>query len=174
MSYVGRRVGNRRVFAVEFEFEPQRGISLDDAWGCVWLWAGGRCIGRTWELEIVQFGLKSLREAADDKAQRISRLLSSMAAAEALDLVMWARYGDDDPKLESLVGSRENLEQFEILPRRTGPFFDGWQAILIEEGNAERFVFRRSGQELFEITWANGLFRSTVHDACEAFARLKE
>ncbi len=172
-TYIGKRVGDRRIFAVEFEFELRQGISLEDIWGCVWLWAGGHCIGQTWEMEIVQFGLKALRETADDKAPRISHLLSSMPASEALDLVMWARYGDDNANFERLAGSRESLEQFEVLPRRTGPFFDGWQAILIEEGATEKFVFRKSGRETFELTWANGLFKRTVQDAFEAFAKLE-
>jgi hypothetical protein len=42
---------------------------------------------------------------------------------------------------------RSDLARYEVLPRLTGPFFDGWDAVLIEAGEEERFIFRQEGAE---------------------------
>jgi hypothetical protein len=135
----------------------------------VWLWVGGRCVGETHEVEIVEFGLNALQEAVDDPDPRTGSILASMSAEEALNLVMWARYGDDDPALEAVAGSRQALEPYEILPRRTGVFFDHWQAVLLEQGETETMIFRRTGQPVSVVKWSKGTFASTVCEARRAF-----
>jgi hypothetical protein len=54
----------------------------------------------------------------------------------------------------------------------TGPFFDGWEAVLIEAGREERFIFRQAGAEAKEVVWPAGTFRSVVQRAIDEFKRL--
>jgi hypothetical protein len=91
----------------------------------------------------------------------------------ALDLVMWAVYGNSNEEFERMITNRESLQVFEILPSTTGPAFDSWEAIIIESDEAECFVWRREGDQAtrsrpFPIgtfwraaeeakTWADGL-----------------
>jgi len=168
MSYIAHRVGDRRVFAVEFEFDSRHRLSAD-FWGCLWLWAGGKCVGQSQEIEMVEFGLSALQEAADDPGRGPNSILSSLPAEDALNLVMWARYGEDDPTLEKAAGSRQTMEPYEILPRRTGSFFDHWQAILLERDGLETIIFRQIGQQVNVVGWPAGTFRDTVNETRKMF-----
>ena len=47
-----------------------------------------------------------------------------------------------------------------VLPRRTGPFFNHWQAVLVEHDNA--FIFREEQREVCEGAWPLGTFRDGV------------
>jgi RHS repeat-associated protein len=168
MRYHNRRIGDRRVFAVEFEFDPKQ-TTTKDIWGCLWLWAGGRCIGNCQEIEMVDFGLSALVEASASDHSSLAKL-SSSPAKDAIDLIMWAVYGDDDAEKEkTLGGDRRSFERFEILPGVTGPFFDNWQAILIDCGSDERFIFRRSQEAPYEFRWPSGTFSKVVGEARDAF-----
>src|ERR1700694_3127061 len=129
---------------------PSQKGPLNEWWGNLWLWVESRCIGDIQEKETVSVGLGSLVTAAHRTGLRASRLLSSMPAKEALELVMWAVYGEDDSKLEELVGSRTTLYPFEVLPA-SDPFFDDWQAILVEEEDTERFIYRKMNQGVSEV-----------------------
>ena len=135
------------------------------------LWVGGTRIGESDHREIVSVGLGTLVNAANKTGERNSALLSSMSALKSLELVMWAVYGDDDPKFAPIAGSRESLYPFEVLPQG-GPFFDDWQAILLEEGDGEKFIFRKTGQEISEVTWEFGRFRNTVLEAWDSLAAI--
>jgi len=121
------------------------------------------------EIEMVEFGLSALQEAADDPNRGPNSILSSMPAEDALNLVMWARYGEDDPTLEKAAGSRQALEPHEILPRRTGSFFDHWQAILLERDGLETIIFRQIGQQVNVVGWPAGTFRNTVNETRKMF-----
>jgi hypothetical protein len=66
-----------------------------------------------------------------------------------------ARYGGDhDPPVTACATSDETLFPLEILPRRTGPFFDGWEAILLDVGSEERFIYRDAEADVMEAVWA--------------------
>jgi len=167
------RVGDRWTFAIEFEGIGDPPKIWNEWWGTLWLWVNGAIVGRPSEFEMVMTGFDSLLESA----QRIPTGLSgplqpSVGAAEALDLVMWSRYGDDDQAPEGFVGDSAELERYEVLPRLTGPFFDGWEAVLIEAGPEERFIFRHEGVETREVRWSVGTFRSVVQQAVSEFKRL--
>jgi len=56
----------------------------------------------------------------------------------------------------------ENLTAFDILPTSAGPFFDDWEAILLEEGENERFIYRRIGLPVCEARWKLGTFKDIV------------
>lgn len=166
------RFGSRWQFAIECEISPDAQKPYNEWLGSVWLWVGGKLVGDPAVVEICAVALDTLLEAAEETGKRSSTLLSSLPAGRALDLVLWARYGDDDEEQESLVPDRDALVQFEILPRRGGPFFDQWQAIIIEEENCERFIFREIGRRVNEIQWPRGEFRRVVSECKEWFRRL--
>lgn len=171
MSLLTKRVGDRRVFAVEFEVDPHQQHAPSDWWGSLWLWVNGKCVGRSDHIEMVLVGIGTLVNAAIKTGSRISPLLSSKPAAGALDLVMWTIYGDDESHPELNTASRETLQQFEVLPQGDS-FFDGWEAILIEEGNTERFIVRKQGETASEVSWELGRFKDTVLEARAEFQRL--
>src|SRR5262245_51511436 len=169
---LSKRMGNRWMLALEFEIHDGSASTWNETWGSLWLWVEGRLIGRPFESEMVFTGLESLREAAQETGQRGRDLLPTDNLKEALDVVMWARYGGDDSLVRGLTIHEESLLPFEILPRRTGPFFDGWQGILVEEGAAERFILRQEGGEVTDAVWPLGTFRDVIQDGCREFERL--
>ena len=171
---LGQRVGDRWTFALEFEItiEP-RTRAWNEWWGSLWLWADGHLVGRPSEVEMIQTGLGSLHGTASENWGVASFTLSALSPSEALDAVMWARYGE-----EKLRPVRINFQEMdtllclEVLPRSTGPFFDGWEAIILEEGTRERFIYRQEGMEVAEATWPKGTFRSVVGEAQNDFERV--
>ena len=167
MNYITRRIGDRRQLAVEFEVDLDQPPARD-VWGCLWLWAGGRCVGNSHELEIVGYGLSGLQQAGLGIREQPS-FLSSMPPSEALDLVMWAIYGEDDAQREEMVKDRRSLESFEVLPGSMGPYGDDWEAILIGDGSSERFVFRHAPGPTHEVRWGQGTFNRVIAEAREVF-----
>lgn len=168
----GSRVGDRWSLAIEFEGIGEPPKTWNQWWGSLWLWVNGRVVGRPSELEIVMTGLDSLAESATGSGSRRNRLLSSLPANKAIDLVMWSRYGDD-VRPDCLAGEDPLLlAQHEILPRLTGPFFDGWEAILLTESCSERFLVRRTGSQASEAVWPEGTFKGLVLQSRDCFERL--
>jgi hypothetical protein len=167
-----RRIGNRWKFALEFEIHGSPPSVWNEWWGSLWLWAEGHVVGKPSESEMISIGLESLQEAAGEAGTRVSDLLSAQSPKEALEMVLWARYGDSDPAMAKTVGNEKSLFPFEILPRRTGPFFDGWEAILLEEGAKERFIYRQQGADVVEVVWPLGTFRDVISEAGSEFEKL--
>ena len=163
MGLIVRSIGSRLTFAVEFSVEPRLTNSAVEWWGCMCLWVAGDCVGNPAELELVSIGMASLVRSAR-QVSRTSSLLSNLPTDRALDAVKWAVYGEDNPELERLVGSAD-LGKFEVLGTSAGPSFDNWEAILIEEGEDERFLYRRSGEPAKEASWKSGTFREIVLQA---------
>jgi hypothetical protein len=168
---ITKRVGSPQVFAIEFELDPNQTGPIDGWWGRLWLWVDSRCIGNNEVKEMVSIGLGSLTNGARYTGSRGSHLLSSMLPNQALDAVMWAVYGDNDPQFERLVDKRTTLQHFEILPL-TDPFFDHWEAILVEEGDTERFIYRQEGHEAYEAKWRLGTFKDVVLSAQAEFSKI--
>ena len=167
------RIGDRWTFAIELEGIGDPPKSVNEWWGSLWLWVDGQVVGWPSEIEMLMTGFDSLAESAQQTPAGISSPLQpSVSAAEALDLVMWATYGDDDGAPGGFVGDPSDLAGYEVLPRLTGPFFDGWEAVLIEAGQDERFIFRQEGAEAREVLWGAGTFRRTVQQAIDEFKRL--
>lgn len=160
-----KRVGNCSTFAIEFELSD----TIPDKWnewlGSLWLWAGGQLVGNPAEIEMVAIAFASLLETARETGTRPSTLVPVQSSEEILETVMWARYGEADRKMSSLVGSEKRLYPFEVLPRRTGPFFDGWEAVLVERSDSEQFIFRKEDKEASEVNWPLGTFRGVVTQA---------
>jgi hypothetical protein len=169
----GKRIGNRWTFALEFEILGDPPATWNEWWGSLWLWVEGRLVGRPHETEMVLTGLDSLVEVARENRTPASSILSACSSKEALEAVMWARYGGDGPPPVRLpMTNEESLFSVEVLPRRAGPFFDGWEAILVEEGATQRFVYRQEGAEVAEAVWPQGTFSRVVGDARTEFERL--
>jgi hypothetical protein len=167
------RIGDRWAFAIEFEGIGDPPKLWNEWWGSLWLWVDGQVIGCPSEIEMVMTGFDSLVESAQQAPTGLSGPLQpSVNALEALDLVMWARYGSDDRAPGGFVGDPSDLARYEVLPRLTGPFFDGWEAVLVGTGQEERFIFRQEGAEAREVLWPEGTFRSTVQQAIDEFKRL--
>jgi hypothetical protein len=173
MNYLNRRVGDRRIFAVEFELEPNQQGPPNEWYGSLWLWVEGRCIGESHEVEMVSIGLEHLAGSAQATGSRTDPVFSSLSAGEALDFVMWAVYGENNSKLKQhLAGSRERLFKFDILATSAGPFFDDWEATIIEIGDEERFIYRKDGEPIHEARWPLGTFKGVVLQAQAEFTKL--
>jgi hypothetical protein len=124
---------------------------------------------------MLSIGLETLEEAAAESGRRENKMLSSLPAERALSLVLWARYGDDNDENQQLVLEQGDLETFEILPRRGGPFFDGWEGIIIEEKGGERFIWKRSeDKDVCEIELSTGEFGRVIKEARRWFDDLHE
>jgi len=170
-----KRVGNRWMFALEFEINGDIPRTWSELRGSLWLWAGGRLIGNLYEIETVKIGLDSLVEAAGENRAAASRILAACTRSEALKSVMWARYGEDrDPPVRLGAVDQSTLFSLEILPRRTGPFFDGWEAILFDDGAEEHFIFREGEAETMESVWPMGTFGAVIAEARTEFERLAQ
>ena len=167
------RIGDRWTFAVEFEGIGDPPKAWNEWWGTLWLWVDGQVVGRPSEIEMVMTGFDSLMESAQQNtAEAASSLLLSLGSEKAVDLVMKASYGSDDGTACSFVGDPSVFKDYEVLPRLTGAFFDGWEAILIHVGEEERFIFRQEGTVLREAFWPAGTFKSIVERALKEFKRL--
>jgi len=164
MKLLNLRIGCRQRFAIEFEVEPDRTRPANEWRGSIWLWVDGRCVGETYETEMVSIGLDALVRAAKGTRSKASSVFASLPAAQALDEVMQAIYGEDDEQDKRLV-SQEDFAVLDILPSSAGPSFDHWEAILVEDGAEERFIYRRIGSPVFEARWKSNTFRNTVLEA---------
>jgi hypothetical protein len=169
------RVGDRWMFALEFEIRGEpRARAWNEWWGSLLLWADGHLVGKPYEVEMIQTGLDSLRETANGNRAPASLILSAFSPKEALDAVMWAHYDGkkEHRPLKLSLESEVALLPLEILPSLTGPFFDGWEAIILEDRATERFVFRQEGAEAAEAIWPLGTFRRVVGEAQSDFERI--
>jgi hypothetical protein len=158
-----RSVGDGRVLAVEFVLSPELPRIWNEWWGRLSLSVAGRKIENSGEIEMVWTGLASLRESARDVAASSVSKISRCRPQEALSLVMQARYGED-----SSIDDGE-LAHFEVLPSRTGPFFDGWEAVLIPNDEAERFIYRHGNESVSDALWPKGTFLGVMEEACREF-----
>jgi hypothetical protein len=172
----GKRVGNRLTFAAEFEAYklPVDVTRLwNEWWGCLWLWADGRLVGNPTEFELVMTGLDSLEGAAAEERTAASRILSACTPREALRAVMWAKYGEDcDPAVSVGAVDKEMLQSLEVLPERTGSFFDGWEAILLDDAAEEHFIYRKNETAVAEAVWPTGTFRRVIVETRAEFEKL--
>jgi hypothetical protein len=166
------RVGDRWSFAIEFEGSSDQPRVWNERWGSLWLWVDGQVVGRPSDIERVMPGLESLRCSAKKAERGSNRLLASIPASAALNLVIWAHYGDEGSPPAPFAGDRSLLLPNEVLPGSTVSFFDGWEAILIEDGTEERFIYRQHGTQASEARWPRGTFKTVALQARDEFKRL--
>jgi|HubBroStandDraft_2_1064218.scaffolds.fasta_scaffold09090_5 hypothetical protein len=174
MNRVGfaKEIGNRSSFAVEFQLSDNIPKEWHNWWGNLWLWAGGQLVGNPAETEMVAIGFASLMDTARETEARPRAQIPAQSPKEILDVVMWARYGEDDTRMASLVGDEKRLYPYEVLPGRAGPFFDNWEAVLVEDEGVERFIFREATKQVSEVSWPIGTFRDVVTRAESEFRSL--
>jgi hypothetical protein len=166
------RFGDRWTLAIEFEGIGERPRKWNEWWGSLWLWVNGRVVGSPSEIEVVMTGFDSLMESASQNINKLELWQSSAPAEQALEFAMWANYGTEDEAPADFCGNPEFLKTLEVLPGLTGPFFDGYKAVLLRAGQNERFIYQPDGEAIVEASWPAGTFRSVVLGAFEVFKKL--
>jgi hypothetical protein len=142
------RFGDPDKIIIECTVEPNSAVKRELWLGAVWLTADGQVIGNVEDRFREQIGiaLGALLGAAQGTGKRQHRLLRGLSPEGALDLVMWAVYGDDEVHPELIDADRKALATSEILSSRSGPAFDDWEAIIVESGDRETIIWRREGE----------------------------
>ena len=150
---------------------PKRELWL----GLVWLTADGQVIGNIEDQFRDQIGiaLGALSGSAKDTGKRRHQLLQGLSPEAALDLVMWAVYGDDEVHPELTDADRKVLARSEILSSKGGPAFDDWEAIIVESGDGETIIWRREREQPQTRTFPLGTFWAATEEA-EAWLRSEE
>jgi len=178
--------GDRWSFGVECEVQD-----CDvDPWGTLqpfgsfWLWVEGRAIGNTDVSEQLVSGFSTLRASVRYSGRRADSRFPGITNIDKLNLVRWVGWGDDDEFRPELWGGRsldqartEDVKPYWVVPRGDGPFFDDWEAILLEREMTETLVWRhqRGGfSSSQEVELPLGLFSEVGTRACDWFDRLQQ
>lgn len=168
-------IGNRSTFALEFQLGEEIPRLWNEWWGFLWLWVEGRRVGNPDAMEMIATGLDSLREPLVVDRVSASAALAGLGAAQALSLVMQARYGDvDGDQAQDQKIDEDLLSLVEVLPLRSGPFFDGWEAILLDEGPFERIIYRFEEGQIEQALWPRGTFGVVIGSATRRFKSITE
>src|SRR4051812_9781522 len=90
--------GNRWQFAVECEVQDceRDPWGSREPYGSFWLWLGGRVVGNTDEAEQLVHAFTPLSELARRSGDRPDARFAGMTNLQKLDLVIWARFGEDE------------------------------------------------------------------------------
>jgi hypothetical protein len=91
------------------------------------------------------------------------------------------RFGDDEDFNGERWGTRdldhvrkEDMTQYEVVPRGESPWCDGWEAILVENDTTETFIWRQEDRaEIQEVSLPRGLFTEVAIVACNWFEQLR-
>ena len=162
------RFGDPDKIAVDCTVRPDV-VANRELWrGLVWLTVGGQVVGNLEDQFQEQIGIAiaALAGAARHTGKRRQPLLNGLSAQAALDLVMWAVYGNDKSHPELTDADVKLLAMSEILPSATGPAFDNWEAIIIETGDTETIVWRREGEHAPQsCTFPLGTFWAAAEQA---------
>jgi len=142
--------GTPDTICVECEFAPRPDTTPNMWRGIVWLRAAGKVIGNIGDdaEEEVGIAIGALVNAARFTGSRNVQAVQHRSAAEILDLVMWATYGEDAEHPELTDRDRKELAVCELLPNGSGPAFDGWQAALVESGDSETLIWRTDNNQV--------------------------
>jgi hypothetical protein len=175
--------GNRWQFGIECEVQD---CELDpwgtrEPFGSFWFWVGGEVVGNTDAEE--QLALAFLPLAQRFGRARPDRRFQGMTNLDKLNLVIWVRFGEDEDFDAERWGThdseqlrKEDLTQYEVVPRGDSPWCDGWEAILVEHDTTETFVWRNSrynGAEVHEVSLPRNLFAEVASVACGWFDQLR-
>jgi hypothetical protein len=106
-----------------------------------------------------------------------------MSNVDKLDFVRWIRWGEDHEFCAERWGGRcleeartENVESYWVIPPGHSPFFDDWEAILLEGETTETLIWRRDRTglaECAEVAVHSGTFAEVCLKACDWFDRLR-
>jgi hypothetical protein len=178
--------GDRWRFGVECEVQD-----CDvDPWGTLqpfgsfWLWVEGRAIGNTDVSEQLVLGFSTLRDSVRNSTRRPDSRFPGMTNLDKLNLVRWVGWGDDDefrPELWGGIGPdqarTEDVKPYWVVPPGDSPFFDDWEAILLERKVSETLVWRHqrgSFSSSHEIELPLGFFSEVCTGACDWFDRFQQ
>lgn len=144
-----------------------------------YIWVGGRVVGNTDEAEQLVHAFSPLSEIARRSGDRPDSRFTGMTNLQKLDLVIWARFGEDEEFDAEHWGTQdrervrqEGLMRYEVVWRGHSPYTDGWEAILVERDTTETFIWRRwRGQEaeVQEVSLPRGLCGKVATLACQWF-----
>lgn len=155
-----------------------------EPFGSFWLWVEGRAIGNTDVSEQLVAGFSRLRASARYSGQRADDRFPGMTNLDKLDAVRWVGWGDDDEFRPELWGGlsldqarTEDVRPYWVFPPGESPFFDEWEAILLEREMIETLVWRHQRGGLsssHEVELPLGLFSYVCTRACDWFDRLRQ
>jgi hypothetical protein len=176
--------GDRWGFAVECEVQDCE----RDPWGTLepygsfWLWVGGGVVGNPNHSEQLALAFSQLGWQARCSGKRPDARFHGMSSGDKLDLVIWARFGEDNefdarrwPGEHPGRLRKEDLTPYEIVPPGNSPWSDGWEAILVERDTTEVFVWRggRNETEVHEVFLPLGSVGTVLIEACNWFERFR-
>jgi hypothetical protein len=178
--------GDRWRFGVECEVQD-----CDvDPWGTLqpfgsfWLWVEGRAIGNTDVSEQLVLAFSTLRASVRGAGRRSDDRFPDMTNLDKLNRVRWVRWGDDDEFRPELWGGKspdearaEDVQPYWVVPPGDSPFFDDWEAILLERETSETLVWRhqRGGSSSSqEVELPLGFFSEVCTRACDWFDRFQQ
>ena len=167
--------GDPDKIVVQCAVEPNTTVGRELWLGRVWLTADGQVIGNVEDRFQEQIGiaLGALLGAAQDTGKRQHHLLKGLSAEAALDLVMWAVFGDDAVHPELTGADRRLLARSEIISSKGGPAFDDWEGIIVESGDSETIVWRREQEQAQTRTFPLGTFWAAT-ELAQAWLRSQE
>jgi hypothetical protein len=151
--------GDRWYFGMECEVQD---CDVDpwgtlEPFGSFWLWAEGRTIGNPDVSEQLTLAFSQLRSSAGYAGQRPDDRFPGMNNIDKLDFVRWVGYGEDHEFCAERWGGRcleearaEDVESYWVIPPGHSPFFDDWEAILLEGETTETLIWRHQRRGLAE------------------------
>jgi len=117
--------------------------------GNVWLTVMGITVGNRVSsgVEHIGIAISALSDLGSRTGTRANSQLQNLDPRSALNMVMSAVY--DDYYL-GVDDDRDDVAGHEVLPYITGQAFDGWEAMIVEVGGSERFIWRHEGEDSVE------------------------
>lgn len=161
------KFGDPDKVTIECATKPNRAAKRELWLGLVWLSIGGQVVGNVEERFQEQIGISlgALLGAAQQTGKRNCRLLEDLSPDDALDLVMWAVYGDDEQHPELADADRNLLSKSALLSSMGGPAFDHWEAAIVETDDTETIIWRREKGQAQRRTFPLGTLWSAIEQA---------
>jgi hypothetical protein len=151
--------------------------------GSFWFWVGGQLVGNPDVAEQLIHAFSPLLTVATTTGRRNASTVPGISPLDKLDFIIWLRFGRDEDFDSERWGNKSvdqlrqlDLKHVELIPRGYSPFHDGWEAVLVEDGERELLVWRQrngEGSNSGEIYLPLGEVSRTVVAAYNWFAPLQ-
>lgn len=142
----------------------------------------GQLIGNSGAAEQLVHGFSPLDAVRIDAGNRRSSEVPGTTNLDKLDFIIWVGFGDDEDfdiakwGLQKIGHARKfDVQCFELFPRGYSPFQDGWEAVLLDDGQRETLVWRQWREdvgETHELSLPQGEFTSVIALATDWFSAL--
>ena len=144
--------GDRWLFGIECEVQN---CDVDpwgsrEPFGSFWFWIGGQVLGNPDIAEGLFHAFRPLEPVKSSSGNRKASDVPGDSYLDKLDFIIWLRFGEDQDFDAGRWGNRDiaelrqlDLTRFEVIPRGASPFQDGWEAVLLEDGEQETFIWRQ-------------------------------